>query len=87
MIFEVRLFAEPPVADVTFKGPRSVMNIHVTLQIPWRRERLGAHGTLMGLLLEIHINIVVRLPACGVICSSDVHEYNLYAIVSQMANS
>lgn len=51
MIFQIRVFAESPVADVTFKRPRAVVHVHVRFQIARRRERLGAQSTFVRFLL------------------------------------
>lgn len=57
VIFQIRVLAEPSVADVTLERPRSVVHVHVRFQIAGRRERLGAQSALMRFLLQTQ-NIV-----------------------------
>jgi hypothetical protein len=52
VVLEVGVFAEPPVADVALEWPGPVVNVHVRLEVPWRREGLGAQTALVGLLLQ-----------------------------------
>lgn len=52
MILQVGVLAEPPIADVAFKGPGPVVNIHVRFEVPRCGERLGAQSTLVRLLLQ-----------------------------------
>jgi hypothetical protein len=52
MILEVGVLAESPIADVAFKGPRTVVNIHVRFEVPRCRERLGAQSAFVRLLLQ-----------------------------------
>jgi len=54
VIFQIRVFAEPSVADVTLERPRSVVHVHVRFQIAGRRERLGAQSALVRFLLRTH---------------------------------
>ena len=52
VVFQVRLFTEPPVAYVTSVGPGTIMDVHVGSKVPGGREWLGAQLTLMGLVLQ-----------------------------------
>lgn len=53
VVFQVRLLAESPVANLALEGPGPVMDVHVTAKITRCWEGLGAQGTFMGLLLII----------------------------------
>lgn len=53
VVFQVRLLAESPVANLALEGPGPVMNVHVAAKITRCWEGLGAQGTFMGLLLII----------------------------------
>ena len=52
VVLQVGLLAESPVTDVALVGPRAAVHVHVRAQIPGGRERLGAHGALVWLVLE-----------------------------------
>lgn len=52
MILQVRVLAEPPVADVALEGPGTIVDIHVRLEISRSRERFRAERALVRLLLE-----------------------------------
>lgn len=52
MIFQIRVFAESSVTNVTLERPRSVVHVHVGFQIAWCRERLGAQCALVRFLLQ-----------------------------------
>ena len=58
VVLQVRLFAEASVTDVTLVRPGPVVDVHVRLEVSGSRERLGAQGTLMGLLLENKTKII-----------------------------
>ncbi len=64
MVLEVRLLREAAVADVALVGPRPVVDVHVRLEIPRRRERLGAQRTLVRLLLK-KSERTVRVTPCS----------------------
>lgn len=53
VVFQVRLLAESPVANLALEGPGPVMDVHVAAKITRCWEGLGAQGTFMGLLLII----------------------------------
>ena len=53
VVLEVGVLAEAAVADVTFERPRTAVDVHVRLEIPRRRERLGAQRTLVWFILKI----------------------------------
>jgi hypothetical protein len=52
VVLEVGLFAESPTTDVTLEWPGSVVDEHVTAEVPGGRERLGARGAFVGLFLK-----------------------------------
>jgi hypothetical protein len=51
MILQVRMFGEPSRAYVTLVGPGTAVHVHVRLEVPRRRERLGAEAAFVGLFL------------------------------------
>ena len=51
MVLEIGLLAETAMADVAFEGPSARVHVRVGLEVAGGRERLGAHGALVGLLL------------------------------------
>lgn len=53
VIFQVRLLAESPVANLALEGPGPIMDVHVAAKITRCWEGLGTQGTFMGLLLMI----------------------------------
>lgn len=53
VVFQIRVFAESSVANVTLKRPRTVVHVHVRFQISGCRERLGAQSAFMRFLLLI----------------------------------
>jgi hypothetical protein len=53
MVLEIGLFAEASVTDVALEGPGARVNVGVRFEIAGRRERLGTHGTLVRLFLQI----------------------------------
>lgn len=53
VVFQVRLLAKSPVANLALEGPGPVMDVHVAAKITRCWEGLGAQGTFMGLLLII----------------------------------
>ena len=52
MVLEVGLFAESATTHVTVVRPRATVHVHVTLEVPGSRERLGAQRTFVRLLLD-----------------------------------
>ena len=53
VVLEVGVFAETATAHVAFERPRPAVDVHVRFQITRRRERLGAEGALVRLLLFV----------------------------------
>lgn len=53
VVFQVRLLAESPVANLALEGPGPIMDVHVAAKITRCWEGLGTQGTFMGLLLMI----------------------------------
>lgn len=51
VILQVRLFGEASGADVALEGPRTVVDVHVRLEITGRREGLGAEAALVRFVL------------------------------------
>lgn len=51
VVFQIRVFAESSVADVTLERPRPVVHVHVRFQISGRRERLGTQSAFVRFLL------------------------------------
>ena len=52
MVFEVGLFAETSVTDMTLVGPSTSVDICMRLEITWGWERLAAHCTFVWLFLQ-----------------------------------
>jgi len=52
VVLEVGLFAESATAHVALVRPRATVHVHVTLEVPGSRERLGAQRTFVWLLLD-----------------------------------
>jgi hypothetical protein len=61
VIFQIRVFAESSVTNVTLERPRSVVHVHVRFQIARRRERLGAQCALVRFLLDVSHSVVVEI--------------------------
>lgn len=61
VVFQVRLLAESPVANLALEGPGPVMDVHVAAKITRCWEGLGAQGTFMGLLLVMRHSVVVEI--------------------------
>lgn len=51
VVFQIRVFAEPSIANVTLERPRSVVHVHVRLQIAGCRKRFGAQSAFVRFLL------------------------------------
>lgn len=52
MILQIGVFGKPSGAYVTLVGPGSAVHVHVGLEVPRRRERLGAEVAFVRLLLR-----------------------------------
>lgn len=60
MIFQVCVFTKASITNVTFKGPRTIVNVHMRFEITRRRKRFRTQITLMGFFLQqIKYNILV----------------------------
>jgi len=55
VIFQVGVFAEPSVTDVTLERPRPVVHVHVRFQVAGRRERFGAQRAFVRFFLRTHV--------------------------------
>ena len=51
MVLQVGVLREPSRADVTLVRPGSAVDVHVGLEVPWSRERLGAEAAFVGFFL------------------------------------
>lgn len=59
MIFQIGVFAEPSVTDVTLERPRPVVHVHVRFQVAGRRERFGAQCAFVRFFLRTHVTRVL----------------------------
>lgn len=52
MVLEVGVLAEAAITDMAFERPRPIVDVHMRLEVPWRRERLRTESALVWLLLQ-----------------------------------
>lgn len=65
VVLKICLFAKSSIANMTLIGPRSGVDVHVTLQVTRRWERLRAKGAFMRLFLAVCHPMIIKVRGSG----------------------